>query len=166
MIGEDGLCTLAHMLATQKEYDHLVMGAHGIKGYDEIELANIRNALLDEIGELNHETKAEWCWWKSTQEPEDSEKVLEEFADVVHFCLMMMLKMKQNEPYALGALCELVYSEDTLMPIDMAQELYKCSGPLKIILGGKNWLNLGWDELFAIYAKKNDINRQRVKEGY
>lgn len=33
-------------------------------------------AILDEIGELTHELKANWCWWKKSQAPVDNEKVL------------------------------------------------------------------------------------------
>ena len=42
-------------------------------------------AILDEIGELTHELKANWCWWKKTQAPVDNEKVLGELVDIWHF---------------------------------------------------------------------------------
>ena len=57
---------------------------------------NLLHALFDELGELNHELKAKWCWWKKTQEPVDREKLLEEYVDCIHFGLCMILKRKGN----------------------------------------------------------------------
>lgn len=44
-------------------------------------------AILDEVGEVTHELKGKWCWWK----PEaaiDDERLLSELADVLHFTLI------------------------------------------------------------------------------
>jgi dimeric dUTPase (all-alpha-NTP-PPase superfamily) len=43
--------------------------------------------ILDEVGELTHELKANWCWWKKTQPPVDEKKVLGELVDIWHFVL-------------------------------------------------------------------------------
>jgi dimeric dUTPase (all-alpha-NTP-PPase superfamily) len=48
--------------------------------------------LFDELGELMHAQKSDWCWWKFTQEPTDKAKVFEEYADVLHFALMYEIK--------------------------------------------------------------------------
>ena len=44
-------------------------------------------AIIDELGELTHELKGDWCWWKKTQKPVDRKRVLEELVDVYHFVM-------------------------------------------------------------------------------
>ena len=34
-------------------------------------------ASFDELGEVNHEMKAEWCYWKKSQEPVNRDKLKE-----------------------------------------------------------------------------------------
>lgn len=46
-------------------------------------------ALIDEIGEMVHELKGNWCWWKATQKEVDMMKVLEELVDCWHFALSL-----------------------------------------------------------------------------
>lgn len=72
------------MLKKQSKLDESVMSAYGLT---EIDRENLDMAILDEIGELTHELKGEWCWWKKTQAPVDDEKVLGELVDIWHFVL-------------------------------------------------------------------------------
>ena len=51
---------LFEMIQLQIAYDQAVYKKFKTE-YDEIKT---RLALLDEIGETNHELKAFWCWWK------------------------------------------------------------------------------------------------------
>ena len=44
-------------------------------------------AYFDELGELTHELKSEWNWWKNNNENPKKEKVLEEMSDALHFYL-------------------------------------------------------------------------------
>lgn len=74
---------LFEMIQLQIAYDQAVYEEFETE-YDE---TKTRLALLDEIGETNHELKALWCWWKKTQKPVDWCKVLEELADCWHFAL-------------------------------------------------------------------------------
>ena len=74
---------LRDMINRQKRLDIAMYGSNNATYNQD----NTYLALLDEIGELNHELKAEWCWWKKTQAPVNREKVLGELADVAHFCL-------------------------------------------------------------------------------
>lgn len=57
----------------------------------------ILRAILDELGEVNHEDKASFCWWKKTQKPVDNEKLLEEIADLMHFVLMYTIEYGDKE---------------------------------------------------------------------
>ena len=74
---------LKEMLEMQRVLDANIYETHGVE-YDE---EKTYMALFDELGELNHELKPTWCWWKKTVKPLDREKVLEELVDVWHFAL-------------------------------------------------------------------------------
>ena len=71
------------MLDMQRRLDDKVEEVHNCT----IGIENLEMALLDEIGELTHELKYTWCWWKKTQAPVDKEKVLGELVDIWHFIL-------------------------------------------------------------------------------
>lgn len=47
----------------------------------------LRLAILDELGELNHELKRLWAWWKAMGDP-DPVRVVDEASDVLHFVLI------------------------------------------------------------------------------
>ena len=72
------------MLKMQAKLDEAIMEEYGLT---EIEEEKLNLAILDEIGELTHELKGDWCWWKKTQPKVDKEKVLGELVDVWHFVL-------------------------------------------------------------------------------
>ena len=72
------------MLQMQSKLDEAIMKEYGL---DEIDEEKLNMAILDEVGELTHELKANWCWWKKTQAPVDKEKVLGELVDIWHFVL-------------------------------------------------------------------------------
>lgn len=75
---------IKEMLQMQAKLDEAIMKEYGL---EEIEEEKLNMAILDEIGELTHELKANWCWWKKTQAPVDDARVLEELVDVWHFVL-------------------------------------------------------------------------------
>lgn len=62
-------------------------------------------ALIDEIGEVNHELKKLWCYWRENQPKVDRKKLLEELADCLHFAISYYIN--ENLPY-----CD-KYSTDT-----------------------------------------------------
>ena len=73
------------MLERQKAFDTEVFKKHNITS---ISREQLESALFDELGELMHAQKSDWCWWEFTQELKDEAKVFEEYIDVVHFALM------------------------------------------------------------------------------
>ena len=62
---------IKEMLQMQKKLDEAIMKEYGLT---EINEENLRMAILDEVGELTHELKGNWCWWKKTQAPVDTDK--------------------------------------------------------------------------------------------
>lgn len=155
------------MLEMQKSYDRDVFEAHNLRGYDEI-IDRIGRAMLDELGELNHELKSSWCWWKNTQKQIDDAKVLEEFADVVHFCLCWVnaTPSKHTDPYIEHCLeaASCNYPHDAGMR-DMIGGLL-CAEPIRILRAGKKMLGLSWDQIYDAYCAKHETNLNRVASGY
>lgn len=72
---------IKEMLHKQAELDESIMSAYGLTEIDEEKLSF---AILDEVGELTHELKGNWCWWKKTQAPVDDNKVLGELDYIVY----------------------------------------------------------------------------------
>ena len=48
------------MLERQKAYDEEVFKKHNV---DYVSKTQLESALFDELGELMHAQKADWCWW-------------------------------------------------------------------------------------------------------
>lgn len=156
------------MLCRQKAFDTEVFKKHNITS---ISREQLESALFDELGELMHAQKSDWCWWKFTQEPKDEAKVFEEYIDVVHFALMYEIKF--------GSGC---YQYEDIKwnyrKIKLSSELglayvYSCVlGTIKdkyvlayvIALG----LHLGYsiEEIYNEYIRKNEINKERLAKGY
>lgn len=107
-----GAETINRMLDMQREYDALVFKAHGMsnsaKSY-KVLWHKIDLALIDELGKLNHELKADWCWWKFGQKSVNRKAALKEFADVIHLCLMEMLAWEYNDKTIYNRLLDIKY---------------------------------------------------------
>lgn len=165
---------LKEMLSMQEEYDQMVFEAHGMKnGYRDLRPDQIYLALIDEVGELNHELKADWCWWKNTQKPVDREKVLEELADVVHFILMEVLYQESRNDFAYDPVesfidgFELQAKLEDEMLVNGFITLISTSVPS--FRGAAIWMiasacGFTWQEVHEAYKAKNAGNRQRVKD--
>ena len=48
------------MLERQKAYDEEVFKKHNV---DYVSKTQLESALFDELGELMHAQKSDWCWW-------------------------------------------------------------------------------------------------------
>ena len=82
-MNKENVVNLVKMLDMQRKLDERIYQQHGCD-YDD---TRCHLAMLDEIGELTHEIKSDWCWWKKTQKVKNYEKTLEELVDVWHFAL-------------------------------------------------------------------------------
>lgn len=156
------------MLGRQKAFDTEVFKKHNITS---ISREKLESALFDELGELMHSQKADWCWWKFTQEPKDETKVFEEYIDVVHFALMYEIKfgsgcymnkdikwnynelkkdLEFGQAYAFSCIISLTRADNVLAYV--------------IALG----LHLGYsiEEIYKEYIRKNEVNKERLANGY
>lgn len=163
---------IKEMLDMQEKLDEAIMKEYGLTEIDE---ENLRMAILDEVGELTHELKGNWCWWKRTQAPVDNDKVLGELVDIWHFVLsyqnhfnggeemllsytngkelsgMMLKKLRTKKNNLPNVLSRLVTFESTIIPVLIAVTEY---------------LGFTVEQVYKAYGDKNKINYQRLKEGY
>lgn len=156
------------MLERQKAYDAEVFKKHNVTSVSKHQL---ESALFDELGELMHAQKGDWCWWKFTQEPVDVAKVIEEYVDVLHFALMFEITYGdcryQNEDIECNCMILKFDSE-----LGQAYVYSRVLGSVEdydvlayvIALG----LHMGFslEEIYKEYIRKNEINKERVANGY
>lgn len=163
---------IKEMLKKQAELDKSIMSAYGLTEIDEEKLSF---AILDEVGELTHELKGEWCWWKKTQAPVDYRKVLGELVDIWHFVLSW-----QNN-FNLGKE-GLLTCEQTMKKVDENRwSIENCRNGIVIKLADlssfslwkvepliaiSEYLGFTIEQVYECYCDKNKVNYQRLESGY
>lgn len=160
------------MLKMQSKLDKAIMEEYGLEELDEEKL-NL--AILDEIGELTHELKANWCWWKKTQAPVDKEKVLGELVDVWHFVLSWQNNFNGGEE---GLRKEKVMVENIKQYVWGMKNIKKefvyvltdlpsfTDSRVEALIAITEYLGFTIERVYEAYCGKNKINYQRLKEGY
>lgn len=163
---------IKEMLQMQEKLDEAIMKEYGLTEIDE---ENLRMAILDEVGELTHELKGNWCWWKKTQAPVDDKKVLGELVDIWHFVLSYQNHFNGGENGILNALM-FIRNSDNILNLLMTNE-YKLSETLtdlatwnihkmERLIAITEHLGFTVEQVYEAYCDKNKINYQRLKEGY
>lgn len=135
-------------------------------GNDNLDVEKVRMALFDELGEVNHEMKAEWCYWKKSQKPVDRDKLKEEISDVWNFALSLHrlingitfseFELKRSKIWNNNVNWDVIIIG--MAPGD-PDILYDC-----IALTEK--LGFTFDEIYEGYIEKNKENYARIKRGY
>lgn len=163
---------IKEMLKMQAKLDESIMKEYGLT---EIEEAKLNMAILDEVGELTHELKGNWCWWKKTQPKVDDAKVLEELVDVWHFILSWQNHFMRGEE---GLRKEKVMDETIKQYVWGLKNLKKefgyvltdlpCSTDCRVeaLIAITEYLGFDVEQVYSAYCNKNKINYQRLKEGY
>lgn len=123
-------------------------------------------ALIDEIGEMVHELKGDWCWWKATQKPVDRQKMLEELVDVWHFALSLdnhnvehslRLDLTLIKPMTTDVLYNLFRTiRFAINDMLVTEQLYKLTYDLGFTM----------EEVYNGYIAKNKENYERIERGY
>lgn len=163
---------IKEMLQMQKKLDEAIMKEYGLTEIDE---ENLRMAILDEVGELTHELKGNWCWWKKTQAPVDNDKVLGELVDIFHFVLSYQNHFNGGEN---GILNDLMFerNSDGILNLLVTNE-YRLSGELtdlatfdiykmERLVAISEYLGFTIEQVYEAYCDKNKVNYKRLKEGY
>lgn len=161
---------IKEMLQKQAELDKSIMSAYGLTEIDE---ENLRMAILDEVGELTHELKGDWCWWKKTQAPVDDKKVLGELVDVWHFVLSYQNNfrsgtLRTESQIIVNAKVYLREMIDIQKGIaSMLAGLSNTSiSKLEKLIAITEYLGFTIEQVYGAYCGKNKVNYQRLKEGY
>lgn len=163
---------IKEMLHMQSRLDKAIMDEYGLT---EIDKENLKMAILDEVGELTHELKGEWCWWKKTQAPVDDEKVLVELADIWHFVLSYQnhfefgeatLDSFLDEKEISDMYLERLRGEHVSLSAMLAILAEYCSPIIEILIAITEYLGFTIEQVYKAYCNKNKINYQRLKERY
>lgn len=163
---------IKEMLQMQKKLDEAIMEEYGLTEIDE---ENLRMAILDEVGELTHELKANWCWWKKTQAPVDKQKVLGELVDIWHFVLSYQnhfnfgeearLSYLNEEELSNGMLKRLRTKKSNLSKVLTRLVIFE-SSIIPVLIAITEYLGFTIEQVYEAYCDKNKVNYQRLKEGY
>lgn len=160
------------MLKKQAKLDKAIMEEYGLEELDEEKL-NL--AILDEVGELTHELKANWCWWKKTQAPVDDNKVLGELVDIWHFVLSHQnhfingekgientCMVKRNSKNILNLMRNHEFGLTVAFSDLVSWKWYK----LEKLTAITEYLGFTIEQVYKAYCDKNKVNYQRLKGGY
>lgn len=163
---------IKEMLHKQAELDKSIMSAYGLTEIDE---ENLRMAILDEVGELTHELKGDWCWWKKTQAPVDDNKVLGELVDVWHFVLSYQnhfingekgientCMVKRNSKNILS----LMRNNEFGLTVAFSDLVSWKWNKLERLTAITEYLGFTIERVYEAYCSKNKINYQRLESGY
>ena len=163
---------IKEMLQMQAKLDESIMNEYGLNEIDE---ENLRMAILDEVGELTHELKGNWCWWKKTQAPVDNDKVLGELVDIFHFLLSYQnhfndggngisnyLMFNGNSDNILNLLMNGEYKLSETLTELSTLNIHK----MERLIARSEDLGFTIEQVYEAYCGKNKINYQRLKEGY
>mgnify|MGYP003298012911 FL=1 len=163
---------IKEMLQMQKKLDEAIMKEYGLTEIDE---ENLRMAILDEVGELTHELKGNWCWWKKTQAPVDNDKVLGELVDIWHFVLSYQnhfnfgeearLSYLNEEELSNGMLKRLRTKKSNLSKVLTRLVIFE-SSIIPVSIAITEYIGFTIEQVYEAYCDKNKINYQRLKEGY
>lgn len=163
---------IKEMLPMQAKLDKSIMSAYGLT---EIDKENLRMAILDEVGELTHELKGEWCWWKKTQAPVDDKKVLGELVDIWHFVLSYQNHFNFGKETLLSFLDEVEISDRFLerfregyltLPIALTLLVSDGKSIIEMLIAITEYIGFTIEEVYEAYCGKNKINYQRLESGY
>ena len=163
---------IKEMLKRQKDLDESIMSAYGLTEIDE---ENLRMAILDEVGELTHELKGNWCWWKKKQPKVDEKNVLGELVDIWHFVLSYQNHFNRGEEMLLSYTNGKEISSVTLerlrikkinLPNVLTRLVVFESSIIPILISITEYLGFTIKQVYEAYCDKNKVNYQRLKEGY
>ena len=163
---------IKEMLKMQAKLDEAIMKEYGLFCIDEEKLSF---AILDEVGELTHELKGNWCYWKKTQPPVDGEKVLGELVDIFHFLLSWQNNFNDGEE-GLGSVpdvkrrvkqqCNLMHSIDDALIYGFIRLVSHPLYRIESLIAITEYLGFDVEQVYQAYCEKNKVNYRRLESGY
>lgn len=159
MLSGQNFDRLNDMLKAQHKLDIAIYSEHDC----EYNLEKTRLALIDEFGEMNHENKASWCWWKYTQAPVDRKKLLEELVDAWHFA--MSIENHENKQ-TIWCQADIQKYMSMHLSILICWAVLKVENIMPIMYCITKKLGFTFDDVYRVYFKKNEENFRRLESGY
>lgn len=162
---------LKEMFQMQRTLNKSILDEFGEESMTEEKL---ELAIIDELGELTHELKGDWCWWKKTQKPVDRKRVLEELVDVYHFVMTSEMAHRYSSTdevidsilnkyeFSINHFDELEKERLDYLIGDISYSYDK----LTVLLQLTKCLQFSFDDVYQEYLNKNKINYERLKNGY
>lgn len=162
---------LTQMFLMQKTLNQNILKEFG---QDSMTEEKLELAIIDELGELTHELKGDWCWWKKTQKPVDRKRVLEELVDVYHFVMTSEMMRRHSSTdkeidfivkkynFYISYFDEIKNERLDYLIGDISATCDKLGELLKLT----KCLGFKFDEVYQEYLNKNKINYERLKNGY
>ena len=159
------------MIQMQKKLDYAIEQDKGIKyGSSKYCYDGLSYAILDELGELNHELKGNWCWWKDTQPPVNNQRVLEELVDVWHF-VMSLHYHEVKTKVDLGIIADLMNISSKailrlILDTVMTKRPYIDCHIMELLIVYSKKIGFSVSEIYDAYIEKNQENYHRIEVGY
>lgn len=162
---------IKELLQKQKELDEVIFKNAGLKEYP---LEDVKLALLVELAELANEVKC-FKYWKRHKEI-NRERVLDEFADCLHFALSLQNHLQQkpidmhNVEVSVGFYKEKVKKGSkfnlTESFLTAKKNIIKEDRILLNIIVLGSILYITFEEMEQAYLTKNKVNYERQNNGY
>ena len=155
----------------QKKLGYAIEQDKGIKyGSSKYCYDGLSYAILDELGELNHELKGNWCWWKDTQPPVNNQRVLEELVDVWHF-VMSLHYHEVKTKVDLGIIADLMNISSKailrlILDTVMTKRPYIDCHIMELLIVYSKKIGFSVSEIYDAYIEKNQENYHRIEVGY
>lgn len=162
---------LKEMFQMQRTLNKSILDEFGEESMTEEKL---ELAIIDELGELTHELKGDWCWWKKSQAPVNRQRVLEELVDVYHFVMTseMTRRYSSTDEVIDSILNKYEFSISHFNDLGKERLDYLIGdisysyAKLTVLLQLTKCLQFSFDEIYQEYLNKNKINYERLKNGY
>ncbi len=162
---------LKEMFQMQRALNKSILDEFGEESMTEEKL---ELAIIDELGELTHELKGDWCWWKKTQKPVDRKRVLEELVDVYHFVMTSEMERRYSSTDEIIDSILNKYEFSISHFNDLGKEridyligdISATCDKLGYLLHLTERLEFSFDEIYQEYLNKNKINYERLKNRY
>lgn len=160
---------LKKLLNMQKELDKTIFKNSDITKYP---LEKVKLALLVELGELANEDKC-FKYWKKHKEI-DKERVLDEFADCLHFALSLENEFHQinytirdiEEAYSKSIKCVANEDEKTIEFLQTFELVINEDDYLLAVISIGVAIGITLNEIEQAYLAKNKVNYERQNNGY
>ncbi|ACF07440.1 dUTP diphosphatase [Metamycoplasma arthritidis] len=159
---------LSDIFKAQVELDERIQESANQGEFKDWELKAVI-ALLVELGEFANEVKL-FKYWKKHKEM-DREKVLEEFADGIHFLTSFSLKYKVKSTIKVTIkyqdFCQqLAYTYRLFTSLFHKKSKKLFTKAYSAYLGLGSLVNISVNDIINSYFKKNRINHRRIDENY